>query len=765
MNKVLSLILFTFCLFLAAEEYTLVIPEDATVAETNAATQFIRFFTEATGGQITRKTEGSPVSSKEKTIYFGQTAFAAKKGIHFESFGKEEWLIKAEGNSLILGGGRPRGTLYASLEFLESFCNIITTSDCNIKYPNQTKFQWITKVEKRGTPAFRYRGIYSYFAENPLPRIYYMINQRQNFFHGEKLRREMSSLGLSQVYGSPGPCHTFYSYTKDWPEEYENCLSMEKNGKRVRSTSGSGPGQICFTNPMTRKLFLKQLCEYIARDRKASPQNYPVIYDLSPNDNYSRCECASCLLGLKRYKNYAGVLLEFINSIASEIAKKFPDIIIQTTAYMHTLEPPENIRAAPNVIVRIAQLGTEWNGIRDTTKSLLHSNNKKALEQLRGWSNIARISIWDYWIMYCGQGEYPYVNTEAIAENMQIYRNLDVFSVFAECEGVHIASFHALRLWIGYRFMNNPDLEINKEIDFFMSAHYGKAGADMRRLHDYIQLRNNKLDLPLGNLPLSKRKDLDADFFQVCEQILEQAEKAASDAPVILSRIAQERVAIDNAHIGLFHTLPKNPMFKREKLIQRFEENAKATYRKEIMTSHKIKQLKEALKFKLDSYNANILPPEQFKDRKILADYTWNTIQRKSRMAQITDDPDAAGKRCIQIKNKPGKMAELRFGVYNPASKKHLKNITIPKEKIPPDEKYHFYPVGNVTLTEKTFFWTHWSWNIQCDLSQLYDRSGLNNNVEIQVSLKVAGPAYVPNSHRKDNFYAIDRVVVLRSQE
>ena len=58
-------------------------------------------------------------------------------------------------------------------------------------------------------------------------------------------------LGGCEPHGSPGGCHTFHAYTtKDWPDEW---FALNKNGQRVRSTSGSGPSQICLTNPEVRK--------------------------------------------------------------------------------------------------------------------------------------------------------------------------------------------------------------------------------------------------------------------------------------------------------------------------------------------------------------------------------------------------------------------------------------------------------------------------------------------------------------------------------
>ncbi len=57
---------------------------------------------------------------KTPAILLGRTKYAAKNGIDFVEAGPEEWYVRAmkDGN-LVIGGGRPRGTLYGVYEFLE----------------------------------------------------------------------------------------------------------------------------------------------------------------------------------------------------------------------------------------------------------------------------------------------------------------------------------------------------------------------------------------------------------------------------------------------------------------------------------------------------------------------------------------------------------------------------------------------------------------------------------------------------------------------
>ena len=58
-------------------------------------------------------------SSGKAVIYLGNTAFAQKNKVDITKFGEEEWLLKTVGNSLLITGGRPAGTLYGVYQMLE----------------------------------------------------------------------------------------------------------------------------------------------------------------------------------------------------------------------------------------------------------------------------------------------------------------------------------------------------------------------------------------------------------------------------------------------------------------------------------------------------------------------------------------------------------------------------------------------------------------------------------------------------------------------
>ena len=123
--------------------------QTATEAERFAAEELALFLKKVTGAAFPIVKEGEHAGPG---IYVGHTRKAAEAGIDHGTLGDEEWVLQSTGNDLILTGGRPRGTLYAVYEFLDSKagCRWIAP-DIEI-VPANRDFA-ITALDVRGRPA------------------------------------------------------------------------------------------------------------------------------------------------------------------------------------------------------------------------------------------------------------------------------------------------------------------------------------------------------------------------------------------------------------------------------------------------------------------------------------------------------------------------------------------------------------------------------------------------------------------------------------
>jgi len=738
----------------------IIMPDNASVQEKHATKELIEHLQMA--GHRVETGQPDTATDEWLLLHVGKSKLAAQMNVNLAGFSAEEWLIQAyDAKNCLIAGGEPRGTVYAALEFLERFAGVIWMDEWSTHVPVRQPLKWDPALKLRGQPAIEWRCIHAYFKAPHHGRVKFMARNRQNFFHEENNLPGIADFGITRLIGLPRSCHTFYNYSKDWSEVDEDCFSLSASGQRLRATSSSGPGQVCLTNPRTRKLFTEKLRFFIAKDRaNVAAGSWPVLYDISANDNNSKCECSACTAAAEKYQSYGGVVLEFINAIAREIADEYPEVKLQTFAYMFAQWAPQGIKAEPNVIVRLAQLGTEWGiGNRDSLRSLTHPNNLESLTQLKAWSKLSTVSMWDYWVMFCRKGNPPSVNLLAIAENLRIYAEHGVWFVFAQCEAPLATSFFPLRLWLGFRMMNLPQLDAVSEIKRYMAAYYGDAAGF---LYDYLQLlqkANDSVAEPLEDLPVLLRYDLSKDFFQRSDELLTAAEAAVAGNGKLLWRISCERVILDKAWLDINKSRGWLTSGEKLKLMDRYQKNHQAVAEVYLPVADAL-AANTRLQIYLRGLQLEISPLPYFAGMDVLGDYCWPDFNQLS-SSELVDAADAFGGRALTLGNSVSHDWDLQFGYYDVEGKKFKINVNIPKECLPQDEKFHLYPLGKTELTSKSFFWAHRSWHIQREMHELYDTSGLNNAVEIFASLKVQGSAYVKGSER-ENAVMLDRLLVIR---
>ena len=749
MKKILFLT--GFALVLEALAVTVVVPENATQFERKAAEELVLHLDKAYGEKnaIVGEGQGGP----SPRIFVGDTSFARKNSVDFRKFDTEEWQIKSVGGDVIVGGGTPSGVLYGAFEFLERAYGVLWLDEYTTHIPKAPAV--FPRIDAKGRPDFDLRSIYAYFNDKHEGRWTYQIRNRQNFFQDEQRRPFGEQYGIFGTYGSPNSAHTYHAYSRDWGPEDEDCFSLI-NGKRVRSKTGSGPGQLCHSNPKTARLVAKKLREFIEADRK-NFKAVPLLYDISQNDNDAICQCEGCQALIKKYGSYSGLTLHFMNAVGEDIAKDHPEIKIQTFSYMNTMKPPTGIKARDNVIVRIAQLGTEWGriGPRDTLRPLSAPTNAACLDNILEWSKLANISIWDYWIIYRGCGFA--MCYEAIPENLRFYKGHNVSNIFVEHENAMGWPFYAFRVWLGYRYMNNVNLDLETQTRLFFNHYYGEKSAPvMREYMEYIISRNNEIHEFLGKITLKKRTDLDDAFFAKGSELIERALSLAEDDSQ-RKHIIRERFVLCNEN--------KRKNGKRiagiEAYLDRIIEDYKLVAPDWVGGGTRAKTLKQFEAFR-QGLSLKVEPPKELVGREIVHDICWPDMSDNNGSV-ITDMPDATGGKALcYVEKDPAYRATIHFGFYDADHAKQAPTIRLPREKTPKDEKFHLYKIGRVTLSAHSYLWTQPSWFIQRPLDEFYEpMSDELNTFDAYISIKVEGPVYVDGSTKQSSF-SCDRMILVK---
>ncbi|MBC8443164.1 hypothetical protein H8D79_00410, partial [PVC group bacterium] len=264
----------------------------ATEPEEFAAQELAAFLSRVTGAAFSVVSEAS-LPGGARGIYVGWTEYAARSGIDAAKLREEEWVIRSVGEDLILSGGRPRGTLYAVYEFLERQVGCHWLDRRTEVVPSRPTLT-LGKLDIQAKPWFWKRQVHSPTG-TPVDKWLFMIRNK-NYRYGFRGRRDFFPQGaFYRLDGYPRKLHSFSHYVNaaDWFKSRPEYFSLNAAGKRVPAYDGSGPGQLCLTHPDVRRLTLKKLREYIAKDRAEAAKKGcppPRVYPIGQNDKY-RAHC------------------------------------------------------------------------------------------------------------------------------------------------------------------------------------------------------------------------------------------------------------------------------------------------------------------------------------------------------------------------------------------------------------------------------------------------------------------------------------------
>ena len=109
------------------------------------------------------------------------------------------------------------------------------------------------------------------------------------------------------------------------------------------------PGQPCLCDESNYEKALARVMEQLANNTTGK------VISISQNDNHNYCKCNQCKAKEAELGTKADILLSFVNRIAEEVAKKYPDVKIHTLAYFFTvkiLELPDEAGSREETLCR-----------------------------------------------------------------------------------------------------------------------------------------------------------------------------------------------------------------------------------------------------------------------------------------------------------------------------------------------------------------------------------------------------------------------------
>ncbi len=729
-------------------QYVIAKPINARPTEARAAREFAAYLKKITDVEF-KIVDENAVPAGQKAVYTGQSAYAAKAGINFKELAPEEWIIRTQPDgNLILTGGNLVGIIYSVYDYLER-CGVRWYDEAAEMVPkNSSPSVGNYNIKRR--PSFSGRDIYDTLNSEAASGRFKERNKAFSLTQAET--------GFKWAHGGKRPHHTFGDFASDWPKDKAELYTRDKDGKpMIPDVNGAGPGQICLTNQEVRQRVLDKLRKYIEADREKAAKGgyaYPVVYDISQNDNNNKCTCKDCMAIAEREGSYAATNIDFINWIASNIAKEYPDVLIRTFAYMYTADPPKTMRTEPNVVIHMAILGAEFGNKYneyDSMRPIEHPINATTCSLIKEWSNHTdHIRHWQYWKLYPDAPE-PLVRIDAVKKDMKFAAENHISDFFIEYETPAWNSFFALTRYLGYKLMDDVSVDPNHIISDFLKGYYGDAAQDIEYLINYMAKRQNELKERIGDVSISERYYLDNNYFDTVFKRLSHAEESVSD-PAIKARIRREYPMVIGALMQRWQHLSHDKSdYDTNQLIDKFlketEASAKFYFPNPENGNRKsvIKQAEKlAAKFRLyTSKGINDLP---LHDREIISfcavDYSTDKPN-----AKMVEDPEAFLGKAISTDygDKP-----LVLKIDNWMEPGNMATLKLTDNVLPPDGKYHWITINGVKFTNngRSHLYICDTNGIYCGF---YRKMQPNTIFDVFISIK-----------REGNVLSSDRIILTR---
>ncbi len=450
------------------EGWDIVIADDAIPSEMYAAEEFQRHVAIATGHTLPIV---SRVDRPDRHVFIGpgKPMSESKLGFSLAEFGPEDLRIVLQGDTIVIAGGRPRGTLYGVYTFLEDFYGVRFLTADHTHVPEAGQSLMAEPVDHFYHPPLEMR--WAYYGEvnrNPTFAARLRVNTVGTApeLGGKSRQRLISHSFLRQIPSS--------QYGQQHPEYYSL-----RNGKRLAHVDNDAFGnEPCLTNPDV----LRIVTESVLKEIQTHPDTANV--SVSQNDNAKYCQCPECAAIDEREGTPMGSLLTFVNAVADRVAQEHPDVMVGTLSYWYTRRPPKTLKPRPNVQIQLCSIEC----------CLIHPiddpacpKNVEFCRDMAEWGKICdHIYIWNYNTNFQNY-LLPCPNLRVIEPNIRYFVANGAKGAFMQAAGnANAAELSELRAYLMSQLLWDPSRNGEAVIAEFLDLHYGPAADPIRGFINHV---------------------------------------------------------------------------------------------------------------------------------------------------------------------------------------------------------------------------------------------------------------------------------------
>ncbi|WP_176012842.1 DUF4838 domain-containing protein [Victivallis sp. Marseille-Q1083] len=529
-------------------DYVIVVAADAIPAEKTAAGELQKYIQQLAGVKL--PIVNTPRKSGHNILLGCTPEFLA---LAEDPALDAEWLDKADsvlltvhGGNLFISGNRPRGTLYAVYTLLEDFWGVRFWSAREESVPSTPRLELPDNLAYRYAPPF-------------FSRETYFTDPNTNPAFAAKLKSNGDYQAIPPEWGGKvkyqnGFCHTatillppnrYFAEHPDW-------YALDESGKR-------NPEQLCWTNPEMRR----ELTEVVRNILRKHPDARIIAIDHM--DGWLRCQCDDCRALEAEGGSPAAPVVSAVNEVAGAIAGEYPDVLIETLAYLFAQDPPMKLKVRDNVLIRLCAF------LNDFSRSYDSDVNADFRDDLKAWPQIAdKLAIWDYLGNYTNF-MIPHPNIRFLGDNIRLYADNHVAAVFSQGDvGTGNCGDFLLKGWVVGHLLWNPQLDQRALMREFLDGYYSPAvGARLLEITDQLCDDFEATGLSLGCYRFDANDWLSYERIQEILRAFSEMEQLLAAEPeaerqVYLERLRRARLPFEVAFLTSAESCGWNPALSEE---------------------------------------------------------------------------------------------------------------------------------------------------------------------------------------------------------
>ncbi|MCS6860535.1 MAG: DUF4838 domain-containing protein [Abditibacteriales bacterium] len=447
---------------------TIVIAAKPTAQAQEAAQVLQAYVEKMSGARLGIKSETEKVEGTR--VLVGHSAAVRALGVKVPSgftsaMNEEGFVLKTVGRDLVIAGNEDwhyRGTIYGVYDFLERLgCRWFFPGDYGEVVPKMETIA-VGKLDVVERPSFRMRNIW-YSGWMPVrPEDSAKLRQ----WYDRNKAHALAGLSLPSD-GSIIRLAPPEKYFDSHPQIY----ALERNGQRSKE-------MLCLSEPETVRIAVKTITDTFRHDPQA------LTFGFAPPDGYPLCFCERCQKGLLGFtgKGYgepslSDLWFKFVNAVAQEVKKEFPDRWLLTNGYANRVRPPEGIGAlCDNIGIQLAVIqACTLHRIGDPKCW----QRQEYEEILRRWTESLRcVFIYDY---DPGKGldNSPFPALHNLQHDLPHFYKRGVWGFWTEGQNAWMVTH--LNYYVRAKLMWNVKADVKALVRDYCEKFYGKAADAVER--------------------------------------------------------------------------------------------------------------------------------------------------------------------------------------------------------------------------------------------------------------------------------------------